>query len=85
MIELILNTPRWNKLVEEKTLIPTQFHSNVPIRVSDSLEITPIRVPHRDELTDTHAFRINGPEKSLPIFQIMIHGKKPWTWYNKEV
>ena len=65
MIELILNTPKWNKLVEEKTLIPTQFDSNVPIRVSESLEITPIQVPHRDELTDTHAFKIKGPEKSL--------------------
>ena len=34
-------------------------------RQSEHLVITPIRVPHRDELTDTHAFMINGPEKSL--------------------
>ena len=65
MIELILNTPKWNKLVEEKTLIPTQFKSNEAIQVSENLQITPIQVPHRDELTDTHAFVIKGPEKSL--------------------
>ena len=65
MIELILNTPKWNKLVEEKTLIPTQFKSNEAIQVSENLQITPIQVPHRDELTDTHAFVIKGPEKSV--------------------
>ena len=65
MIELILNTPKWKKLVEDKILIPTQFNSNESIQISEHLVITPILVPHRDELTDTHAFMINGPEKSL--------------------
>ena len=35
------------------------------MQISENLKITPIRVPHRDELTDTHAFMINGPQKSL--------------------
>ena len=65
MIELILNTPKWRKLVEDNILIPIQFNSNESIQISEHLVITPIRVPHRDELTDTHAFMINGPEKSL--------------------
>ena len=65
MIELILNTPKWKKLVEDNILIPIQFNSNESIQISEHLVITPIRVPHRDELTDTHAFMINGPEKSL--------------------
>ena len=65
MIELILNTPKWKKLVEDNILIPIQFNSNESIQISEHLIITPIRVPHRDELTDTHAFMINGPEKSL--------------------
>ena len=65
MIELILNTPKWKKLIEDNILIPTQFNSNESIQISEHLVITPIRVPHRDELTDTHAFMINGPEKSL--------------------
>ena len=65
MIELILNTPKWKKLVEDNILIPIQFNSNESIQISEHLVITPKRVPHRDELTDTHAFMINGPEKSL--------------------
>ena len=65
MIKLIENTPKWNKLIEDKILIPIQFNSNESIQISENLKITPIRVPHRDELTDTHAFMINGPEKSL--------------------
>jgi pyrroloquinoline quinone biosynthesis protein B len=65
MIELILNTPKWKKLVEDNILIPIQFNSNESIQITEHLVITPIRVPHRDELTDTHAFMINGPEKSL--------------------
>tara|TARA_B100001564_G_scaffold356337_1_gene370297 strand:+ start:599 stop:1453 length:855 start_codon:yes stop_codon:yes gene_type:complete len=65
MIKLIENTPKWNKLIEDKILIPIQFNSNESIQISENLKITPIQVPHRDELTDTHAFVINGPEKSL--------------------
>tara|TARA_Y100000746_G_C15412845_1_gene411071 strand:+ start:74 stop:928 length:855 start_codon:yes stop_codon:yes gene_type:complete len=65
MIKLIENTPKWNKLIEDKILIPIQFNSNESIQISENLKITPIQVPHRDELTDTHAFMINGPEKSL--------------------
>ena len=65
MIKLIENTPKWNKLIEDKILIPIQFNSNESMQISENLKITPIRVPHRDELTDTHAFMINGPEKSL--------------------
>ena len=65
MIKLIENTPKWNKLIEDKILIPIQFNSNESMQISENLKITPIRVPHRDELTDTHAFMINGPQKSL--------------------
>ncbi len=65
MIELIQDSPKWNKLIEDDILIPTQFNSNQSTKVSENLEITPIQVPHRDELTDTHAFMIKGPEKSV--------------------
>ena len=52
-------------MIEDDILIPTQFNSNQSTKVSENLEITPIQVPHRDELTDTHAFMIKGPEKSV--------------------
>ena len=65
MIDLIQDSPKWNKLIEDDILIPTQFNSNQSTKISENLEITPIQVPHRDELTDTHAFMIKGPEKSV--------------------
>ena len=65
MIELIRSTPKWNELIENNILIPSQFNSNESIQISEYLVITPIQIPHRDELTDTHAFVVKGPEKSV--------------------
>ncbi len=65
MIELIQNSPKWKKLIEEGNFIPCKFESNKVIQTSSNLSFTPIQVPHRDELTDTHAFKIGGPTKSI--------------------
>ena len=65
MIDLIKNSPKWKNLIDDGTFIPCEFKSNEPIQISDTLRITPIQVPHRDELTDTHAFKIEGAKKTM--------------------
>ena len=65
MINLLEKTPRWNTMIQNGTLIPRQFDSGEIIETSNSISITAIQVPHRDEWTDTHAFIIKGPSKSI--------------------
>lgn len=64
---LILNTPSWNLLITSGNIIINTFQSNIPFSPSKScgFKIKPIKVPHRAELSDMHAFIIQGPKKNL--------------------
>ena len=44
-------------------LLPLAAHE--PVRLPGGLTVEPIPVPHRDELTETVAFRISGPNRKL--------------------
>ena len=65
MMKLIQNTPNLKKMIDNGIFVPCEFNSNEAIQSSDTLTITPIQVPHRDEFTDTHGFIFEGPTKSL--------------------
>ena len=65
MHHLIGQTPMWNIMVEDGVFIQRPFISGQQIELSDDLKITPIEVPHRNELADTHAFLIEGQYQKL--------------------
>lgn len=58
------NAP-FSALLSHRNIQLYRFTNNEPIFLSPSLSITPIAVPHRAEYTDTYAFRIRGPNKTL--------------------
>lgn len=55
----------WSQLVALGNVVIHEMEPNREIALSDRLWVTPIRVPHRDELSDTVAFRVRGPSRSL--------------------
>lgn len=55
MQRLFASTPMWKRLESDGNLIPQNF--------SNALEA--IRIPHRGEHSDTHAFIVRGENKSL--------------------
>jgi pyrroloquinoline quinone biosynthesis protein B len=55
----------WNLLVEDQHLQLRELPPNVPLDLGRQLSVTAIPVPHRDEYSDTYAFRIDGPQRSL--------------------
>lgn len=61
---LATNGP-WELAVRQGYLQLETFQSDATIRLLGGLSVVPIPVPHRDEYSDTHAFWIQGPEKSL--------------------
>ena len=65
MLKLIQNTPRWNSMVEQGVFLPIPFDSDVTVKISSNLSIKPVSIPHRDEFSDTHAFLIKGPNRTL--------------------
>lgn len=57
-------TPLWSPLLSGQTL--QVLTPNRPVPLAPDLQLTPILVPHRDELgTGTFAFLIEGPARSL--------------------
>jgi len=65
--KLIKNTPNWNLLIELGNIKINEFENLKPYTPSPKCGFTikPIKVPHRSELSDMHAFLIQGPNKNL--------------------
>jgi pyrroloquinoline quinone biosynthesis protein B len=55
----------WGQLVSNKNIALEEIHNNEEISLSPNLKVIPIRVPHRDEYSETVGFRIIGPNKSV--------------------
>jgi len=55
----------WGQLVSNKNIVLEEIHHNEGINLSPNIEVMPIRVPHRDEYSETIGFRIIGPNKSV--------------------
>ena len=67
MLSLLQTTPAWVGLLEQGVLHPrpwVAFESFEPLG-GCGFTITPVPVPHRSELTDTHALLIIGPQRRL--------------------
>ena len=65
MISLIQNSPNLAHLIDNGHLVPMAFSDGCKVKLTDELSVTPIRVPHRDELTDTYAFKIESSETKM--------------------
>ena len=78
MFHLIHETPLWNALLDQGVFIKKQFDSGHEIQVSKNLSLVPIKVPHRDEWSDTHAFLLRGPIARCSTCRITTTGPTPW-------
>jgi pyrroloquinoline quinone biosynthesis protein B len=65
MEHLVDRTPQWALMVDQGVFQPTTFHDRDNLHFSSNLTVQPVHVPHRDELSDMHAFVIRGPNRSL--------------------
>jgi pyrroloquinoline quinone biosynthesis protein B len=70
------NSP-WNLLNKQGHTKIEPIFSQETISLSKDLTITPILVPHRDELSETVGFKIDGPKKSA-IYIPDIDSWKQW-------
>jgi pyrroloquinoline quinone biosynthesis protein B len=61
---LHLNHP-WKQLIDLNNIALSIIEPGHSLQLSSAITVTPILVPHRDELSDTIAFSIAGPTKRL--------------------
>jgi pyrroloquinoline quinone biosynthesis protein B len=55
----------WSQLVALGQVVLHEVEPGRPVRLTPGLEATALRVPHRDELSDTVAWRVRGPSRAL--------------------
>jgi len=53
----------WSQLVGLANITIKPVEHARPVALGEGLEVTPIRVPHRDEFSETVAYRIKGPNR----------------------
>ncbi len=55
----------WSQLVRLDNIAIHEFQPGQPFALEENVSIKPIQVPHRDEYSDTMAFLIQGPHKTI--------------------
>jgi pyrroloquinoline quinone biosynthesis protein B len=53
----------WSQLVKRENIILNQIQNRKEVSLGENIKITPLRVPHRDEYSETVGFIIAGPNK----------------------
>jgi pyrroloquinoline quinone biosynthesis protein B len=69
MANFLTNNGPWSQLVAlnqiDLKVIPESDRLATPFSPFDGLEIEAFKVPHRDEFSDTIAFKIHGPQQTI--------------------
>ena len=55
----------WDQLVDNRNILVQPLEDGVPVRLSETLSVTPVAVPHRDEYSETVGFFVEGPSRKL--------------------
>jgi pyrroloquinoline quinone biosynthesis protein B len=65
MADFLRTNGPWNQLVKLKQIQLRTLKPGTPVQVFPGLHILPILVPHRDEFSETFAFKIIGPNRTV--------------------
>ncbi|HBK67974.1 MAG TPA: pyrroloquinoline quinone biosynthesis protein PqqB [Firmicutes bacterium] len=65
MSEFLQNNGPWNQLVNLNNITIYPIQENVTFNLNNRISVTAMRVPHRDEYSETVGFIVQGPNKSF--------------------
>jgi len=81
MTEFISSNGPWSQLVEQKNVELKKIFNEKEEKLTNDLSIIPLRVPHRDEYSETVGFKIIGPKKSV----LFIPDIDKWEKWDKSI
>ena len=61
----IRNNGPWSQLVSLNNILLKPLHADSTVSLNESLKITPVKVPHRDEFSETVGFIIESDRKKI--------------------
>ena len=81
MHDFLASNGPWNQLVRLQNIDLRKIANEQSVRLGDSLTVTPMLVPHRDEYSETVGYRIDGPEKSA----VFIPDIDKWSLWDVDI
>lgn len=81
MKNFLSNNGPWNQLVTRENIILKDLTPETPVKLSNSITVTPILVPHRDEFSETVGYKIKGPNKTA----LFIPDIDKWKKWDKDI
>ena len=71
----------WKQLVKLKNISLQEIQENVQVTLASNIKITPLKVPHRDEYSETVGYIIAGPKKKA----LFIPDIDKWSKWGKDL
>ena len=65
MREFLAANGPWSQLVTLKNIVLTPLEDRTEIALNERIRVTPLRVPHRDEFSETVGFLVRGPTRTI--------------------
>jgi len=65
MREFLQHNGPWDQLVRLKNIELVPIEDGVPFALNERITVTPLRVPHRDEYSETVGFIVRGPSRAI--------------------
>jgi pyrroloquinoline quinone biosynthesis protein B len=81
MKEFLETNAPWSQLVSLGNIKLILMEKDQPIQLASNLRVTPLKVPHRDEFSETVGFRIETAEKSL----LFIPDIDKWPLWDRDI
>lgn len=81
MKSFLENNGPWSQLVSLQNIKINSLENEIPVTITENIEITPFLVPHRDEFSETVGYKIIGKRKSA----LFIPDINKWSLWNKNI
>lgn len=81
MREYLQNNGPWSQLVSLNNIALQPLAADSTLELTPGLRVTPFRVPHRDEYSETVGYRIDGPQHSV----VFIPDIDKWTKWDRNI
>ncbi|MFZ8961766.1 MAG: MBL fold metallo-hydrolase, partial [Flavobacteriaceae bacterium] len=81
MKQFLQNNAPWSQLVELKNILLKDLEERKTLTLLKNVHVTPLRVPHRDEFSETVGFLIEGPQKKA----LFIPDIDKWTLWEENL
>lgn len=81
MSNFLINNGPWSQLVNDQNILINKMTENQDIILNKNISVLPIKVPHRDEFSETVGFFIKGINKTV----LFIPDIDKWNKWNKSL